>query len=223
MTAKKKTTSKSKAKSSKVTASTMADAQKNNKLIERKGITLWNPAAVVATVMSVGRIPIAPGTWGSLAGVVFFPLFILPSMYVTQHTPSNAIVVLVSLSILVLLYCIGIMAIKTYQTKTKTSDAPEIVYDEFFGQIFTYCCTYTAFFLITKNSGFLLADQKHAVAYQFIPFLFFRLFDVCKPWPINIIDKMENSAWGVMFDDVVAAFYAAAASVVVFLMLGNYI
>ena len=222
MTAKKTKSPKSKAKSNKVTASSVQEAQLLKKLIERKGITLWDPSAVVATVLSVGRIPFAPGTWGSLAGVVFFPLFLIPPLYVNQLMPSPLLILVLSLSILVLLYSIGVMAIKTYQTKTKTSDAPEIVYDEFFGQILTYCIAYTGLFLITKIN-FLIADRQQALVYEFVPFIFFRLFDVCKPWPINIIDRKENSAWGVMFDDVVAAVYAAAASIVVFLVMSHYI
>ena len=228
MTAKNKKPKATKAKSQKpkakkITAANAREAQKDNKLIQRHGIGLWDPAAIVATVFSVGRIPWAPGTWGSLTGVVYFPVFLIASLYVSQHTSQALVVAAFSVALLVLLYCIGVSAIKTYQTRTKTSDAPEVVYDEFFGQIFTYSAAYTAFFMIVGGQGVVAVDQKHALVYEFIPFLFFRLFDICKPWPINIVDRIENSAWGVMFDDVLAACYAAAASVVVFLVLDGYI
>lgn len=210
-------------KSKKVTSETYPEAQKTATLVERKGISLWHPAAVVATFFSVGRIPFAPGTWGSLAAVVFFPLFLMPPLYVSSKMPSVTLVVIISVCILVLLYTIGVTAIKIYQGHTKTSDVPEIVYDEFFGQILTYVIAYTGFFLISNASDFLSESYKQAMIYQFVPFLFFRLFDVCKPWPINIMDKRENSATGVMFDDVLAAIYAATASIIVFLVMGSYI
>ena len=44
--------------------------------------------------------------------------------------------------------------------------------------------------------------------YQVIfSFLVFRFFDIYKPYPINIIDKNIKSGFGVMLDDLAAAFY----------------
>lgn len=38
--------------------------------------------------------------------------------------------------------------------------------------------------------------------------LLFRVFDILKPWPINIADKRFKNGFGVMFDDLLAAGYA---------------
>ena len=40
-------------------------------------------------------------------------------------------------------------------------------------------------------------------------FLAFRLFDIVKPWPINIIDRRMPNGLGAMSDDLLAAVYAA--------------
>jgi phosphatidylglycerophosphatase A len=43
---------------------------------------------------------------------------------------------------------------------------------------------------------------------QAFAFLLFRLFDIVKPPPANIIDREWHNGFGVMADDIVAAFYA---------------
>lgn len=41
-------------------------------------------------------------------------------------------------------------------------------------------------------------------------FLLFRLFDIWKPFPIRTVDRRTTGGFGVMFDDLLAAFYAIA-------------
>jgi phosphatidylglycerophosphatase A len=42
-----------------------------------------------------------------------------------------------------------------------------------------------------------------------IGFLFFRLFDILKPWPIRWIDHRVEGGLGIMLDDVLAGLYTA--------------
>ena len=44
-------------------------------------------------------------------------------------------------------------------------------------------------------------------------FLFFRLFDIFKPWPVSWADRRAPGAWGIMLDDVLAGLYAAGVLV----------
>ena len=41
-----------------------------------------------------------------------------------------------------------------------------------------------------------------------ISLLFFRFFDIIKPYPINKIDRMNNT-FGVIFDDILAGIFSA--------------
>ena len=41
-------------------------------------------------------------------------------------------------------------------------------------------------------------------------FVLFRFFDIVKPWPIAWLDRHVKGGWGVMLDDLVAAFMANA-------------
>ncbi|KAF3977262.1 MAG: phosphatidylglycerophosphatase A [Methylococcales symbiont of Iophon sp. n. MRB-2018] len=60
-------------------------------------------------------------------------------------------------------------------------------------------------FLITM---WLVPFSWYAV---FLGFVFFRVFDILKPWPIGWIDKKVKGGLGIMLDDVFAAVFAAAA------------
>lgn len=59
---------------------------------------------------------------------------------------------------------------------------------------------------IPKKNYFILAG-----------FFLFRIFDIWKPWPIRWLEKNTKGGWGVMVDDIAAAFYAW-----IILMIGVY-
>ncbi|MNC89726.1 Phosphatidylglycerophosphatase A [compost metagenome] len=46
-----------------------------------------------------------------------------------------------------------------------------------------------------------------SLVWQAFAFLLFRLFDILKPPPIRYYDRTFKSGFGVMLDDLVAAFY----------------
>lgn len=69
-----------------------------------------------------------------------------------------------------------------------------------------------------KDSGKIVIDEitGQLLTFVFIPltginivmgFVLFRIFDILKPYPINISQKLPGG-WGVMIDDVLAAVYA---------------
>ena len=68
-------------------------------------------------------------------------------------------------------------------------DASEIVADEFIAQSFI-----------------LVFTARNIYAYL-IAFIFFRIFDIMKPWPVSYFDHIKNGL-GIMLDDIVAALYA---------------
>jgi phosphatidylglycerophosphatase A len=53
-------------------------------------------------------------------------------------------------------------------------------------------------------------------------FFLFRLFDIFKPYPINIIDKKIKNGFGVMLDDVLAGIYSVIVFFLIFIGL-NYV
>jgi len=57
--------------------------------------------------------------------------------------------------------------------------------------------------------------------YYLAGFLLFRLFDVWKPWPVGWADRRIGGGFGVMFDDVLAALYAACLLLLARFLLGR--
>jgi len=72
-------------------------------------------------------------------------------------------------------------------------DHPAIVWDE-------VCGMTIVLLLCPPGLGWIVAG-----------FLAFRVFDIVKPWPINVIDRRFANGAGVMADDLLAAVYAMAA------------
>lgn len=50
-------------------------------------------------------------------------------------------------------------------------------------------------------------------------FALFRIFDICKPWPIGWLDRQVDGGLGIMLDDVLAGVYGLA---VMQLIVGTY-
>ena len=75
----------------------------------------------------------------------------------------------------------------------KVSDPREIVIDEFIGQ------SIVLIFLPLTLQNYILG------------FIFFRIFDIYKPMPINYFEKKYPNAFGIIFDDIIAAGYALLA------------
>ena len=57
-----------------------------------------------------------------------------------------------------------------------------------------------------KNNG--ISEFQLAFGNLVACFILFRLMDITKPWPIDILDKKINGGFGVMIDDIVAAIFA---------------
>ena len=91
-------------------------------------------------------------------------------------------------------------------------DAKEIVIDEFVGQSIPLLSIYNLV-LFNNINNFIL--------YTFSVFFLFRLFDIFKPYPINIIDKKIKNGFGVMLDDVLAGIYSVIVFFLIFIFL-NY-
>lgn len=59
-------------------------------------------------------------------------------------------------------------------------------------------------------AGYLVTMIAAPVGWKWIiiGFLLFRLFDIWKPWPVNIADKKLEGGLGIILDDIIAGIYA---------------
>lgn len=60
----------------------------------------------------------------------------------------------------------------------------------------------------TVAMSLVLEFLPRDVAYWIAGFLLFRIFDVAKPWPANVVDRRFHGGFFVMLDDLLAAAYA---------------
>ena len=96
----------------------------------------------------------------------------------------------IKITILFILFITLIGYISVKKNPDNKSDPKEIVIDEFIGQ------SLVLVFLPLTYQNYILA------------FIFFRFFDIYKPMPINYFEKKYQNAFGVIFDDIIAAFYS---------------
>jgi len=148
-------------------------------------------ALTIATLGPVGRLPLAPGTWGSALALVLAP-------WVFNPLPLSW-----RLGVLALILAAGTWAAARAEDILGEEDPGCVVVDELLGQ-------WTAFapFHLAGWSSSLTGGSLWEFA---ILFGLFRLFDIVKPWPIRAVERRVPGGLGVMLDDLVAGLFAAAA------------
>lgn len=189
----------------------------------QKTISWYHPAFLVATWFGIGKIPFAPGTWGSF---FTFPLF-FASFGVIEFANSRAEFINIYLALVFVLYLIGNWTTNIYMKHTGRHDPKEVVIDEVVGQILVLFAGMIliydfigAFEHIYDENGltqaYLTGNLQEinilhlgaGVPVYLYCFALFRLFDIWKPWPIRYCDLNIKGGFGVMFDDIFAAVYA---------------
>jgi phosphatidylglycerophosphatase A len=141
---------------------------------------MWSsPWHVLALAGGAGLPRFAPGTWGTLAAWLSFVL-LTPVM--TEATWAGFI--------LMGLY-FGAWAAQRAGQALDRSDSGHIVIDE------VIAFWFVLWLLPTPHSGWL----------QGLAFVLFRIFDIAKPPPIRYLDARFKNGFGVMLDDLVAAFF----------------
>ena len=133
----------------------------------------------IATCFKVGYLPLAPGTWGSIVAVFSWWIFI-----------KDLNLYIFGL-IIFLFFIIGIVTSNIMVNELGDNDPSHIIIDELVGQ------------------WLALLFLPEGLIYVAIAFVLFRFFDIVKPWPISLIEKLPKGL-GVMSDDIVAGFITLA-------------
>jgi phosphatidylglycerophosphatase A len=141
-----------------------------------------HPAHLIAQGFGSGLSPIMPGTMGTLFGWLSF--IVLTSRWPDIFTPLNWTIVIAAS------FTVGIWACHKTGRDIGIADHGSMVWDEI-----------VAFWLVLL---FIMPDAPQT---QLWAFLWFRFFDMVKPAPIRYFDRRFKGGFGVMWDDIVAAFY----------------
>lgn len=146
-------------------------------------------AHLIATVLYVGHLRPAPGTWGSLAALpLAWLIWQLGGMWLFLLAIPAA-------------FAAGLWASGVYTKRGPDHDPSEVVIDEVVGQWIA---------LAPVMVGAQAAGQPVLALYPgwIAAFLLFRLFDIWKPIMAGRADR-RGDAMGVMLDDVWAGLFAA--------------
>jgi len=151
----------------------------------------------LAQGLGIGRIPVAPGTFGSVLGLAWFAALLL-----TENLGLYLVGCLVGLALSVWLCGAGEKILKAKDPGSIVADEIAAIPICFLGWIFAHLYAYKVSFF--PSPAFFFSKQ------QILPTLgvvaAFRLFDVWKPWPVRQSQSLPGG-WGVTVDDALAAVY----------------
>ena len=160
--------------------------------------------SLFVTMFGLGKIKYMPGTFGSLATIII--------LYYLFHVLNvSTIFILIGL---IIIFVYSFYAVSSHIENSKNKDPSEIVIDEFLGQsipIYLYEISHG----VTKN-------DDEAIIYYLLFFIFFRYFDIMKPFPVSFFDKNFKNSFGVIMDDICAGFYVVL-TLVCFMIIKSYV
>ena len=119
-------------------------------------------AMFLATCGYVGYVPIAPGTFGSAAGLLLY--------LVLEHVASVPLTVTVILG----LFLVGVWSGTVAERELAGTDPGQVVLDEVVGMLIT------------------LAFMRVNLTGALVGFFVFRLLDVVKPWPSRRFESLHG-------------------------------
>lgn len=140
-------------------------------------------AWLAATFFGVGRLPAAPGTWGSAAAIL---LWWIADRIISPDWRIEAAIILATGAV-----AIGIPAATRVAREAGRKDPQFVVIDEVAGQLI-------ALIGVPVSWKTLLAG-----------FILFRVFDTIKPPPVRQLEGFPEGT-GIVVDDIGAGLYALA-------------
>ena len=116
----------------------------------------------LATCFKIGHLPIAPGTWGSLAAIIGWWLWV-------QYLEPLVFIVLI-----IAIFTIGVFTTNIIIDHTGEKDPSRVIIDEVAGQWL----------------GLLILPD--GMLYIAVAFFLFRFLDILKPWPIRQLEQFPK-------------------------------
>ena len=105
-----------------------------------------------------------------------------------------------SIIFFILLFFYSFYAVKDSESEFKNKDPRQIVIDEVLGQ------SMPLILLLYLNQTNQINISIEI--YYFLSFIFFRVFDIIKPFPVSYFDKNYKNYFGIIMDDIMAGLYS---------------
>ena len=147
------------------------------------------------TLFGIGKIKKIPGSFASLATILFL-FFLFHILNISTNIVLYSIIII---------FFISLYAVNIFIKDLTNKDPKEVVIDEFIGQSIPIC--------LYEVAHGMPKDSDQVLKFYFIMFILFRIFDFVKPFPVNYYDKNFKNSFGVIMDDVCAGLYVVAVLV----------
>ena len=147
------------------------------------------------TLFGIGKIKKIPGSFASLATILFL-FFLFHILNISTNIVLYSIIII---------FFISLYAVNIFIKDLTNKDPKEVVIDEFIGQSIPIC--------LYEVAHGMPKDSDQVLKFYFIMFILFRIFDIAKPFPVNYYDKNFKNSFGVIMDDVCAGLYVVAVLV----------
>ncbi len=167
----------------------------------------------ILTFGYLGKFKKAPGTFGSIGGLIFWLIF-TKFFFLENFTIFFQNFLWIIIAIIMTIFAIKKIDFYTINLakkiqKTPVIDNQTIVLDEVVGQIITLQISLN---VIGEN---YFSQPKIIIIHLLISLILFRFFDIKKPWIIGIIDKKLKNSVGVMLDDITGGIFAGFAGLII--------
>ena len=154
---------------------------------------LKKPYDFIASLGGIGLIPFAPGTFGSIFAWL---VFVIMSHFVNMLIYTIAIVF------------IAIWVCEKASVNLIQKDHKSIVIDELAGM-----------WVALVPVIYFASNQFERIIYACLALVFFRVFDILKPFPISYFDKKYKNGFGIVLDDIIAGMFSGILSVLIVVFL----
>ena len=104
-----------------------------------------------------------------------------------------------SIIFFILLFFYSFYAVKDSETEFQNKDPKQIVIDEVLGQSMPLILL----LYLSQNNQINISIE----IYYILSFIFFRFFDILKPFPVSYFDKYHKNYFGIIMDDIMAGLY----------------
>ena len=178
-----------------------------------KEISTFGWYNIISTLFYVGKLPLMPGTFGSIA---VYPLYYWIVKSASSYNDVSCSLYVFSLIFVVL----GYFSINKYQEIAGKTDHSQIVIDEAVGQMLVLAISYEWLYKVGKGTYSFFEIPPKDWAFM-IGVLLFRFFDIVKPFGIKDIEKKLIGSVGVLLDDIVAALFASGVCYIIFLIFNS--
>ena len=146
---------------------------------------------LISTLFGCGYLTKIPGTITSIVTTI---LIYLAYEYLGFTELKFSII------FFILLFLYSFYAVKNSESEFKNKDPRQIVIDEVLGQ------SMPLILVLYLNQNNQLNIQIEI--YYVLSLLFFRFFDILKPFPVSYFDKNFKNYFGIIMDDIMAGLYS---------------